>query len=504
MGVNALIFVESMGMDHTSGRAAGAYKIATEIRKAGYTCQVVDFFTKFSSDQMKKIISSFIGEDTLIVGFSSTFFTSVAGMAEGQTVAARYFSREKVTVNYPYSPETMTKWFDEMKQINPKIKIVLGGGKSIYLRAVGDAFAVGYCDQAIVEYMKYLEGKNPFFQFDKINDTQIAFYGSKYTDKFDFNESTIDWHETDFLQHTEAVPIEVSRGCIFKCKFCSYPLNGKKKLDYIKHNNVLRDEFLKNYYEHGITRYTYGDDTHNDSVEKVERLHKIVTSLPFELEYTAFLRHDLIHKHRHTAALLRESGVRASIFGIETLNHTAGKAIGKGLHPEKTKELLYWLKEDAWKDDVATTSGFIVGLPHDTPETIREWTKWLLDPECPLDSFMVHPLSIWKTGNIFTSEFADNSEKYGYTVTSEGKWYNKHFDSASAAALTFEIIDKGLKNERFGYGGFAMMMLTNLGFTAKELITRKRSKEFSNIINERTAVYVNGYKERLLNYCDQL
>ena len=162
MGVNALIFVESMGMDHTSGRAAGAYKIATEIRKAGYTCQVVDFFTKFSSDQMKKIISSFIGEDTLIVGFSSTFFTSVAGMAEGQTVAARYFSREKVTVNYPYSPETMTKWFDEMKQINPKIKIVLGGGKSIYLRAVGDAFAVGYCDQAIVEYMKYLEGKNPF------------------------------------------------------------------------------------------------------------------------------------------------------------------------------------------------------------------------------------------------------------------------------------------------------------------------------------------------------
>jgi radical SAM superfamily enzyme YgiQ (UPF0313 family) len=30
----------------------------------------------------------------------------------------------------------------------------------------------------------------------------------------------------------KVLPIEIARGCIFKCKFCSYPLNGKQNLDF--------------------------------------------------------------------------------------------------------------------------------------------------------------------------------------------------------------------------------------------------------------------------------
>ena len=402
MSVNALIFTELMDTNLGFGRAIGAYRIANEIRKSGYTCQVVDLFTEFSEEEMGKIMSTFIGSDTLIVGFSSTFFMysderldrfqkSVYGK-ETQLPGNRL-----ITLNYPYHRDKMELWFDKMKKINPKLKIVLGGSKTNNMMGQCDAYAIGYCDQAIVDYMKFLEGKNPFFQFEQMNQEQILFFGEKNLGKFDFAESTFEWHSTDYISQGEALPIEIARGCIFRCKFCAYPSNGKKKLDFIKQGSILRDEFLKNYYEKGVTRYMYLDDTHNDSVEKLQQLHKIVTSLPFEIEYSAYLRHDLIYAHKETATLLRESGLRTAIFGIETLNHESGKAIGKGLHPEKTKELLYWLKNDIWKKEVATTSGFIVGLPYDTPDTINEWSKWILDPACPLDSFQFEPLYIANT-----------------------------------------------------------------------------------------------------------
>ena len=60
------------------GKNAGAYRIATELRNAGYTCQVVDFFCHYSADELEKIIDKFVTQDTLWVGFSTTFMLPVA------------------------------------------------------------------------------------------------------------------------------------------------------------------------------------------------------------------------------------------------------------------------------------------------------------------------------------------------------------------------------------------------------------------------------------------
>ena len=505
MSVHALIFTEVMQRQFGYSRALGAYRIATEIRNAGYTCQVVDFFTKFTDEELDKIISSFVGPETLFVGFSSTFFEYVDEQLDvyQQQLTGKEFQapgEQLFAIHYPYHRNKMNALFDKIKAINPKVKIVLGGAKTRSLFGPCDAYAVGYCDKAIVGYMKFLEGKNPFFQYEKVNDQKILFFGENNERNFDFSTTRVEWHETDYIIPGESLPVEIARGCIFKCKFCSYPLNGKNKLDFIKNDNILRDEFLRNYNEFGVTRYIYADDTHNDSIEKLERIHKIVTSLPFEIEYAAYLRHDLIHAHKHTADLLRESGLRSAIFGIETLNHASGKAIGKGLDPEKIKDLLYWLKNDKWKNEVATTSGFIVGLPYDTRETILEWSKWILNPDCPLDSYQFEPLYIADTesrGKIWKSEFELNAEKYGYRVGKYGYWENDDFTSVTAAALAKELVDIGTKTDRNRCAGFPLIMLANLGYKPKELIGTSRLKAFASIKHRRPA-YIGYYKERLL------
>ena len=504
MSVNALIFTEMMTQYFPPCRPIGAYRIATEIRKAGYTCQVIDFFTKFDEDEMEKIITSFIGEDTLIVGFSSTFFEYIDEKLDAlQTVITgkktQPFGNQLLTVNYPYHRDKMRDWFQRMRKINPSLKIVYGGAKTRYLAANCDAYAVGYADQAIVEYMKYLEGKNPFFQFERLNN-QIIINGATYTKDFDYCKSTVEWHETDHLMHGEAVPIEIARGCVFKCKFCSFPSNGKKKLDFIKEDSVLRDEFLRNYYEYGITRYIYADDTHNDSVEKVERLHKIVTSLPFELEYGTYLRHDLIHAHPETAILLKESGLRTCMFGIESLNHKSGKEIGKGLHPDKIKELMYWLKNDIWKNDVGISASFIVGLPYDTPTTVMEWATWLLDPSCPIDALNFEPLFISGSGGgglIWRSEFELNAEKHGYVLGELGYWKNEHFTFDSAVTFATALTNRSVRKDRARMAGFPLIMLSNLGYMPKDLVGLSKTAALVQF-QERRPAYINQYKEKLL------
>jgi hypothetical protein len=236
-------------------------------------------------------------------------------------------------------------------------------------------------------------------------------------------------------------------------------------------------------------------------VEKLQRMHKIVTSLPFEIQYAAYLRHDLIYAHKETAKLLRESGLRAAIFGIESLNHESAKAIGKGLHPEKIKELLYWLRDDVWKDEVAMSSGFIVGLPHDTKETILNWSEWLYKDDCPLDSFAIHPLAISKTSNkrIWKSEFELNAEKYGYTLGDNGNWSNDSFTKISAVEFSKELLSK-ISPTRFRCAGFSLVMLANLGYDPKDLIGKISSKTYNRpILDSKKLEYVEAYKNRLFN-----
>lgn len=74
MTVDVLIFT---GTYAGMAKSAGAFRIATELRKQGYTVQVVDMFLHLSQksvDRILQIIRKFVGPNTLWVGFSSTFF----------------------------------------------------------------------------------------------------------------------------------------------------------------------------------------------------------------------------------------------------------------------------------------------------------------------------------------------------------------------------------------------------------------------------------------------
>ena len=404
-------------------RGLGAYRVASELKKQGYSAVVIDFIQYMNTEEIINAISKVLTRDTLWLGYSSSFFALKKNGGAGLTPL------EKMYQSTPY--RQITDIYDYVRT-NSNAKIVFGGAFALLSHADPevDYYVAGYGDVSSVDLTNYLAGKK-----DKLEHfTQKEMDGKKciIIDSGKYPEPAMDtlqtfWHDDDInLLPAEGVPLEFARGCIFKCKFCSYPLLGKKKGTYIRDMEEVKDEMIKLWETRGTTAFYITDDTFNDDNDKMEAFHKMFTALPFKPKFSCFLRLDLIDRFPHQADLLVESGMIGNFFGIETLNHKSGKAIGKGLHPEKIKERLAWVR-NKWKGKVNTGVAFIFGLPYDDHKYFQELWDYVHSPEYDVQYTSFNPLHIVnKTEgvNLYGSEFAMNPEIYGYSFNERG-WVHK-------------------------------------------------------------------------------
>jgi radical SAM superfamily enzyme YgiQ (UPF0313 family) len=298
---------------------------------------------------------------------------------------------------------------------------------------------------------------------------------------FDFTNSKIVYQENDHIFQGEHLPLEIARGCIFKCKFCSYPLNGKGLWDFCKSPNTIKEELEYNFEKFGTTGYMFSDDTYNDSPEKVEQLYKVYQQLPFKIEFSSFARLDLIISRPDTLPILIDSGLKSVFFGIETLNHQSGKLIGKGMHPDKIKQGIIDIK--AKYPQLLISTGFIAGLPYETAESLNATIDWL--EQSPIDSYSFQVLSLGKR-----SELGQNYEKYGYKLDENGHWYTDYLDHKTA----YEISDRTKKGTIQSFTFYNR--LRNLDFSSDEIVTLSIADREE--ITKRTDKKINEYRNKIL------
>jgi hypothetical protein len=425
-------------------RPVGPYQLANVLRQQGYTVQVIDQFpwiAYLGADQVIKLFDKFVGPETLWIGFSSTWFKRIETLLPGPDdhlpggVMKNFNEIQANTLLFSDSDLIEIKNFVLNK--NPNVKFVLGGARSPMGRNAKitfgknfiDYYIEGYADNSVVRFSKWCEDTTASLNALENRDGSFSIIDDPKASGFDYNNFSFRWHDHDLVNNGETLPMEIARGCIFNCAFCSYPLNGRRKMDYLKNPEVLREQFIDNYNRFGTTSYFFLDDTFNDSVEKLQILHdEVFSKLPFKIKFGAFMRLDLINAHPESIPLLRDMGISGAFLGIESLNLESNKAIGKGISKEKIVNILNVLKEE-WPD-VISDAQFIMGLPHDSEETIREWLDLLLTPEFPLDAAKIEPLHLDSgkvNHSIWTSQFERNPEKFGYTFKDPSKpmlWTN--------------------------------------------------------------------------------
>ena len=384
------------------GKGMGVYRLANHLRSNGYTVKVIHGFVKLTDEQFYEFATRFVSDETVLIGLGATVLANLEG--------SEFFGM---------SNNNAKTRFVRLKEMFPHVKLCVGGAQitgatETFLSNFNyfDYAVKGQGETAIIELLNHLT-KGTKVTFNTVTKPRVI---TDKTYSFDTFNSTFNYYTADdAIQQGEGLPIEIARGCIFKCKFCGYDLIGKKMGDYVKQKNLIREELIRNYNEWGTTDYYVADETINDSEEKIDMLLDAVSNLPFKPTFGGFLRLDLIWKFPSMAQKLKDIGLEACSFGIETVNDRSGKAVGKGLGVRRIEETLNHLRE-VWKDDVFTNASFILGLRYDTPETAHELDEWIERQYAnkTLHTVFVKPLYIMPSTGL---SFLDgNFEEHGYSI----------------------------------------------------------------------------------------
>lgn len=407
-----VIMLNSMAGYVAPVRPLGAHLMASHIDKH-YSTIVIDFCSDIPTDDLVKIIEKHIEPDSLCIGISTTFWQSE-------------YKDHEIDPNEP-------EWVKKLRE-HPVAKgwnypWVLGGpniaGPFIY---DWDAKFGGYSEK---QFLEYLHGKAgnvaPAPDFDI--HTDVVQYKALH------------------IKPWESLGLETARGCSFKCKFCAFPLVGKKKGTYIRNADSIFTEMMSNYEKYGTTKYYIVDDTFNETVDKINNFCDAAEKLPFELEWSCFLRLDLVARFKGSLERMVDNGLRSAFFGVESFDPKASAAVGKAFSGKEGKQTLDWIHRN-FKENFNYQMGLIAGLPGETEESWRETQKWCMDNGVP--SWYWQPLN-FKPDQMYRSEFDINAPQYGYTLfrNKQGltRWKAAWTTSARAEEVCNEMNAEGLDRQ---------------------------------------------------------
>jgi radical SAM superfamily enzyme YgiQ (UPF0313 family) len=471
----------------------GGFKIASVLRKNGYPTLVVNHLSTFTADEIKKLVDLVVTEQTKIVGFSTTFFRDVESDSDGSHLGFdTVFPQGKA-----FEDEILTY----IKTKNNNVKFVAGGTKTYpkYENTNIDYVFMGYSETSIIDLLRHLTTSSSLPN-SYLNENGIVIVDDKKALSYNFTRDKMIWEKTDIVNH-QVLPIEIGRGCIFRCKFCSYPLNGKKNLDYIKQTEIIYQELLDNYTRFGITHYFIVDDTFNDHIDKLKAIESAVKRLSFQPKFWCYARLDLLCTNEGMLDVLYRIGVRAMYFGIETLNLSTGRLIGKGYDRQKQIAMIRYIRDTY--PDMALHGSFIAGLPKESVNSIQQTCDQLATGQIPLHSWMIKAFVIFKNDETaFNSELDINYDKYGYTIESEYQnmliWKNEETTMLAAHDIATKCISDSRTKDYFCVPGHDSFEMVNFGYDQRETM-RTSFKDFKWDIIKSGVVsdFIANYKSQL-------
>lgn len=487
----------------------GAYKCAHVLRKNGYTSLVVNHYSSFTIDEMYKLIDLVAGPTTKLVGFSTTFVksTNIKKVAGQPTPAYPELPSDTV---FPQGKDFENLVIARLKKCSPNIKTVIGGAtvNAQYSNRNINYVCIGYSESSIVNLMNHLTHGHTLEKSMR-NIWGLMIIDDRKAESYDFSTGDMNWLPYDVVNH-KTLPIEIARGCVFKCKFCGFPMNGKKKLDFIKCEHILKKELEDNYKKFNITDYIIVDDTFNDHIEKIKNISNMIQTLSFNPKFWGYHRLDLLSTKPETISLLYDMGIRSMYFGIETLDPAAAKAVGKGYDRDKQIETIRYIRTNY--PDITMNGGFIIGLPGETEESIISTHNKILNQDIPLHSWHFKALTIKRLPYVtHPSEFEKTPEEFGYIDQGPAdgvsntiiNWKSDQMSYLRAKELQKEFEKLDHQSETLLMQGQSAFEISSMGHSAYTIESVSRTQflkfDFYNIEENVRKEFIKNYKRTMFN-----
>ena len=427
--------------DGVAGRNIVGYRLRSAAKKFGYNILVLDSATAMSQSELESVLNNVISDRTLMIGISTSWLDK---------------PHHGVSKNIDW---VNADFFNKLKSKYTNLKVVAGGNGGLKITGSRDIYAaadwhlVGFSDDSFSRLLmlldkktnhglKYMIGSNGTKTVDSNKFHQIA-YPDDIETEFEIDDN--------FLSY-QPIPLEVSRGCIFRCAFCNHPFQGVKDADkYMRTPESLARELKRNYELFNTTRYAIMDDTFNDSIEKLDRLERAIeiSKIP-NFEFVAYIKPELLVTKPQMIRQLTSMGLTGGFTGIESFNNVARKAINKGMNIDRVLSSIYELI--SLNPNVKMFASIIVGLTGDTIDDIYQWHDTLVANQKELfRSWKFGPLGIFSYSDIdkdtaTVSPIEKDPSKYGYEITkfdgNYAHWKNKDMTVYDAVRISDDLNDK--------------------------------------------------------------
>jgi radical SAM superfamily enzyme YgiQ (UPF0313 family) len=176
--------------------------------------------------------------------------------------------------------------------------------------------------------------------------------------------------------------IITSRGCPFRCIFCSSSrLYGKRWRARSPENVVEEIRELVNGY--GVNEIEFLDDTFTLSQKRVMKICDLVIEEGLDISWSCSSRVDTFS--RELAKKLKKAGCHSVYFGVESASENTLRYLKKGITPQQAKNAL----EKAKEADLNTIGSFILGIPGETENDMMDTIKFAIKLDPTLAQFTV-------------------------------------------------------------------------------------------------------------------
>ena len=197
-------------------------------------------------------------------------------------------------------------------------------------------------------------------------------FNHQQPETIDLDNQVISWDKMEPEFITPILPVQLSLGCFFECKFCNF---FHKKACYTKKKENIKNELTSIRSIPEVKMIRFVDDSMPPNV--VQALCQIMIEEGIEIPWTTFIRLDALNEK--TVALLKKTNCVDVQIGFESGDNRILKNMGKKANTETYFRILDYLSDL----DLSIRGSFIVGYPGENKESIANTIHFL--NELPTD-----------------------------------------------------------------------------------------------------------------------
>ncbi|MBU2560060.1 B12-binding domain-containing radical SAM protein [archaeon] len=220
------------------------------------------------------------------------------------------------------------------------------------------------------------------------------------------------------------VTILTARGCPYNCSFCNAPFKNSYRARSV--GNVIEElKYIKKELP-GVREVMFEDETFPANQKRTVELCDLMLKEGIKLKWSCNVRVDT---KPETLKNMKKAGCRLLCVGFESPTQTALDGVGKKTTKEKQVDFM----KNARSTGLLVNGCFILGLPNDTKDSIRETINFAkkLNP----DTAQFYPLMVYPG----TASYAWAKEK-GYLETED---YSKWIDSEGKHSTALNLPEIG-------------------------------------------------------------